>query len=60
MPFKVIGKTIDLTPTWEEITPVMIHIIRSGTDQKSVKDVEKEMLRMAKLADLYVKHQAGV
>ena len=51
---------IDLTPTWEQITPVMIQVIRCSTDAKSRKTVEDELLRMAKLADLYVKHQAGV
>ena len=51
---------IDLTPTWEEITPVMIHIIRSSTDPKSRKTVEDEILRMAKLADLYVALQKGL
>lgn len=48
-------KTIDLTPTWEYVVSVWLHIIDvgSGTDE-SRKLARNEIIRAAKLADLYV------
>jgi hypothetical protein len=48
-------KTIDITPTWESLTPVMIDIIKNphGSFQ-SVKIAKEELLKMARVADKYV------
>ena len=53
---------IDLTPTWEQVTPALIYILLgcSSTDKEQRKTAEDELLRMAKLADLYVASQKKV
>lgn len=44
---------IDVTPTWEMVAIVWIEVLKSGspTAQEAAKH---EILRMARLADLYV------
>ena len=46
--------TIDITPTWEAILPIMLAAVENGT-QKGRAIAKEELLRMAKLADLYVR-----
>lgn len=49
-------ESVDVTPTWEEITPTLLAILQNG--QAEGRDFAlKELLRMAKLADLYVESQ---
>jgi argininosuccinate lyase len=48
-------ETIDITPTWEQILPVMLQLIKHK-DSKVSKPIEKEFLRMAQIADSYVAH----
>ena len=48
-------ETIDCTPTWESLLPLMLHIIKTGKDKKNILGIEKEFLRMAKAADAYNK-----
>lgn len=45
--------TIDMTPTWEEILPTLLTIVRDSSPEGQRKGVE-ELTRMAKLADLHV------
>ena len=40
-------KTIDATPTWEAITPMLLHILRNSSN----REVEQEFLNMARAAD---------
>lgn len=45
--------TIDLTPTWVSILPIMIACIKDGSPEGQ-KIAREELARMAGLADLYV------
>jgi hypothetical protein len=47
-------KTIDMTPTWSDILPILIRLIGN---HKTHKDASIELARMAKLADAYVESQ---
>jgi len=49
---KLVG-FIDMTPTWEEILPTYLVILRDGNAQGQRSAIE-ELTRMAKLADAYV------
>ena len=55
-------ETIDLTPTWTALVPVMIAILTTVKDKKVVDDLTAELLRMAEGADKwneYVKELKG-
>lgn len=54
---KYIG-TIDCTPTWASIAPMLILALQDGTPTAKATACE-EIKRMAKLADLYVKSRAS-
>jgi hypothetical protein len=45
-------KYIDMTPTWSEILPTYLLILRDATEEGKKAAVE-ELTRMAKIADLY-------
>ena len=49
-------KTIDATPTWEAMVPVLIYIIRNSKTREGLKNVEPELLRMAQAADRWNAH----
>ena len=49
-------RTIDMTPTWEEITPLLARILRDA-DAVGQENALEELLRMARLADLYAAQQ---
>lgn len=49
-------KTIDVTPSWSEILPVLLVLLESGPFE-SKAFARKELKRMAALADSYVKIQ---
>lgn len=60
MKVKKIGesKFMDLTPTWEGILPAMLTLLKQdSTPFETVKHVESELLKMAKIADKYVESQ---
>ena len=44
---------IDATPTWEAVLPLILEILRSGSEYAKAQ-AREELLRMAKLADKYV------
>lgn len=46
-------QTIDITPTWSAILPVLISLIEDGSD-KGRANAKEELQRMAELADAYV------
>jgi len=46
-------KTIDVTPTWEQILPVLLMTIENGTGRGRKVAIE-ELTRMAQIADAYV------
>lgn len=51
-------KTIDLTPTWSDILPVMLAVIQNpDAPQESRTVMFAELGRMAKVADRYVAFQ---
>jgi hypothetical protein len=45
------SQTIDLTPSWEQITPVLVHIITESSNVESREFALSELLRMARFAD---------
>ena len=47
-------KTIDITPTWLGLAPVMIDIIKNSPTPESTKIAEEELLKMARVADKYI------
>ena len=50
-------KTIDMTPTWEGVLPVLIMTLqRSKVDSDSLETAQTELNKMAKLADKWVQH----
>lgn len=44
-------KTIDATPTWRDIAPLLFRIIRDAETLEALKAGYDELLRMAALAD---------
>lgn len=46
-------KTIDVTPTWTDVLPVLLAAIEDGTFEGQ-KVAREELFRMAELADRYV------
>lgn len=53
---KEILKTIDCTPTWEGILPIILNVLEDGSE-KVKDDMKKELKRMAQIADKYVELQ---
>ena len=51
------AKTIDLTPTWEQILPTLLVIHADAETAKARETARTELRRMARLADLYVASQ---
>lgn len=50
--------TVDFTPTWQAVLPILLAVIESGSDQGRA-DAKAELLHMAKLADAYVAEHKG-
>jgi len=46
------SQKIDMTPTWSDVLPLMVEVIRNG-EYEGVKIVKEELQRMAKAADLW-------
>ena len=45
-------KTIDITPTWEGILPVMLEVLNNPkANLQSKKEVRSELMRLARIAD---------
>ena len=44
-------ETIDLTPTWTALVPVMIAILTEVKNPETIKDLTAELLKMAEGAD---------
>ena len=44
-------KYVDITPTWEAIMPVLIHLVRCGTNQEGLRNAEAELMRLARMVD---------
>jgi 3-hydroxyacyl-CoA dehydrogenase len=50
-------ETIKMTPTWEEIVPTVVEIIRNpDTDPEVVRHMTEYLKRMSRLADAYAKN----
>jgi hypothetical protein len=50
------AKTIDLTPTWESLVPVMVHILQHSESDTAKRDITAEIKSMAKAADMWNAH----
>ena len=45
-------ETIDITPTWSTLVPIMIEVLKNPKANKVAKaEVTQELLRLAKIAD---------
>ena len=45
-------ETIDITPTWSALVPIMIEVLKSPKANKTAKaEVTQELLRLAKIVD---------
>lgn len=54
---EMMTKTVDVTPTWESMVPVLMYIIRrDGDSPKTMKDMEQELRNMAQAADRWNAH----
>lgn len=51
-------KTIDITPTWSEILPALLLLLKSKNAEARLT-AEVELERMAKLADRQMAHIKG-
>jgi hypothetical protein len=51
---KTIVETIDVTPTWSGVLPLLLLVLREGTTAQARKAAEDELKRMAHLADVAV------
>lgn len=50
-------KTIDITPTWEAVTPILILTLQQNiASSEAIEIAQKELNRMAELADKWVAH----
>lgn len=47
-------KTIDATPTWESLVPVLLYLVRNA--RTATADIEQELVRMAQAADKWNAH----
>jgi len=48
-------QTINITPTWEATTPIMIDIIKNpDASFNSIQAATNELLKMARVADKYI------
>jgi hypothetical protein len=43
---------VDMTPTWEQILPILLNVLENGKGE-SRSDMIDELIKMAKCADLY-------
>ncbi len=49
-------KTLNVTPTWESLVPVLAHIVRHAKTNGAVDDIIQELKNMAKAADRWNAH----
>lgn len=43
-------KTINLTPTWEAVMPIIFEVLENGNDEGK-REIREELLRLAKEMD---------
>lgn len=53
---EMMTKTIDATPSWESLIPVLMYVIRNAESTKTLKDMEQELRNMAQAADRWNAH----
>ena len=45
-------ETIDITPTWSSLVPIMVEVLKNPKANKTAKaEVTQELLRLAKIVD---------
>ena len=50
---------IDITPTWQGLLPSILKALANAENPQVKEIMQDELLRMAKLADLYVQSTKG-
>jgi hypothetical protein len=53
-------ETIDLTPTWESLVPVLVHILQHSETETAKRLITAEIMSMAKAADMWNAHCKSV
>lgn len=52
-------KTIDITPTWRSVMPIMIEVLKNpNANYESKRDIELELYRLANMADKQLKKES--
>jgi hypothetical protein len=46
-------KTIDVTPTWSALLPLLLVVYKQSKDPKAIKEMTQEFKNMAQAADKY-------
>jgi hypothetical protein len=46
-------RTIDITPTWSGVLPLLVELATNATTVEARKDAEAELRKMARAADLW-------
>lgn len=49
-------KTIDMTPTWESLAPVLAHVLQYSESKSAKEGIMEELTKMAKAADKWNAH----
>lgn len=49
--------TIDMTPTWTEVLPMLFSLMEKGTTKEAREIAKEEIARMAACADAYIESQ---
>lgn len=44
-------ETLDLTPTWESLIPLLVEVAANGTDAKARNQAMNELKRLARAVD---------
>ncbi len=50
-------KTIEVTPTWAQIAPLLLDCVERGTNRQAVKEARDALLQACRMADKLLKIQ---
>ena len=53
-------ETIDMTPTWEVATQMLLLVIKDADNDEAKRQAEHELLRMASILDKLQKREAKI
>lgn len=47
-------QTIDLTPTWESLMPMLVHVAANGSTKEGREEAAGQLLRLARIVDQHI------